>query len=824
MTKTQNPTEIKLPPSQLDLSSVRAQMVIGLILIAVSCVVCYWKACKVGFLLDDFYHVDYVSRAFHGQWHDFFKEFYSNWTGTDILTCYRPAISVSYFIDYFLWGANAIGYHISNILMFIGCCVFVSLITLEMTGKYGNRLGALPAIWAGLLFSVYPLHPEAVTWIIGRVDVQCGLFYLASVFTFLRFRLLRENAYLWVSIVCFLIALPSKEMAVTLPVVLTLVEGILFFGKDRLDLPWKERIKYIGIFWLLLAAYAIFRTLLLGTMVGGYGGSGLFAILKLWRVFIDKSSLLKLVFPFNEEVTQPFSQFKILGIAYVLVAGSFLFRLISRSVYWRPFLFLLLWIIVAVLPTFQIWHIHPNLVGSRLFFLSSAPFCMLIALMALPAVDALGKQKAKITTALGVAGLIILFVAWSFILRANLSPWEEAGAQMNKLKSQLWLIAAKTPEGKRTLFLNLPQDHSGAGMLGRPQFLETLSRYPFASGDLSNRLLTIEPQLAGSHDFMWPHQFANLLNDSQVHDAYIWQSKSGEFLKWGASSSPEVQKTYSILFGDKNIADLVCDTHTIALARSSDWYKAELGGPQVIVFPDHLYVVAGSTGLTIYFPSTNLDPLSAGFAKLILDSNQSEDGLGGKIQLVWNSSDSDEPKLATFSSSMTLPLNRYRNWELRGPVKKLGLRFLPGSYTADVKALEISSDSAVLPEMSISNNVVDKDPYKLWLLKIGSEDNCTLSYDVTRIPNATAVDVLVTKAGVTFDPSSEADTTSPYPPGEIDGRKLLSTLRAAGTSGKISLPMDLLKSPGLHQIRIIAKDKSGASIGLPGEPQSLLVH
>ena len=57
---------------------------------------------------------------------------------------------------------------------------------------------------------------------------------------------------------------------------------------------------------------------------------------------------------------------------------------------------IIFWLALALIPTFQIWHIYPNLVGSRLFFLSSAGLCMALAMMALPSVEA-ARQKSFCT-------------------------------------------------------------------------------------------------------------------------------------------------------------------------------------------------------------------------------------------------------------------------------------------------------------------------------------------------------------------------------------------------------------------------------------------
>ncbi len=47
---------------------------------------------------------------------------------------------------------------------------------------------------------------------------------------------------------------------------------------------------------------------------------------------------------------------------------------------------------------------------------------------------------------------------------------------MRVLTAQVQDIAGKVTPGKNALLLDLPADHSGAGMLGRPEFLDRLLR------------------------------------------------------------------------------------------------------------------------------------------------------------------------------------------------------------------------------------------------------------------------------------------------------------------------------------------------------------
>ncbi|MBX9723122.1 MAG: glycosyltransferase family 39 protein, partial [Candidatus Obscuribacterales bacterium] len=274
-------SELTLKPAYIDIFSPRIQMLICSFALFAVCIVTMWPTLSVGFLLDDYLHLDYVNRAMHGDWGKFLENFYSNWGGSPIMKSYRPLVSLSLLFDQILFAGKAWGFHLSNIILLWGCSLMVGLTGLELSGLKGNRLGASAAIWAALMFAVYPLHLEASAWIIGRVDLLCTFFYLTSVFCYLRFRLVRERSYFNFSLASFAAAMACKEMAVTLPLVITVAELVLH--------PlWDERVKEadkakatrkravdLFKFWAVLAVFAAVRQVFLHSLVGGYGTGSL---------------------------------------------------------------------------------------------------------------------------------------------------------------------------------------------------------------------------------------------------------------------------------------------------------------------------------------------------------------------------------------------------------------------------------------------------------------------------------------------------------------------------------------------------------------------
>jgi Tfp pilus assembly protein PilF len=78
-----------------------------------------------------------------------------------------------------------------------------------------------------LLFGIHPLHVESVAWISGRKDVLYALFFLASLSSYACFLREQKKIYYYLSLLLYIVSLLSKSMAVSLPLVLILLDYLL---------------------------------------------------------------------------------------------------------------------------------------------------------------------------------------------------------------------------------------------------------------------------------------------------------------------------------------------------------------------------------------------------------------------------------------------------------------------------------------------------------------------------------------------------------------------------------------------------------------------
>lgn len=462
----------------------------------------YGRICLAGFTLDEFSHLGYCVQTFQGHTDALLSKLFGSWTSgkEDGIIAYRPVTCLTFVIDYFIWQTRVVGWHITNLACLVATSFFSGAILTELLRKAVSIKAAVVAgIISGLLMLVYPGHPDSVATIVGRVDLLPAMFYLASAYFYvLSRRIDNGKKYFSASLVLFWLALGSKEIAVTLPVILVIGEllGLIGSHKNESEITKAKKtiketvataFKQVLPFFIVLGAFALLRTVVLHGQVGGYGKMSLKAILKQLLNFGDLNTIMKILVPINEHypMAQAFSM-AMLG-SYALAALNFITLMLKNKSFARVVAFFALFTIINVLLTFQIWHIYPNMVGARLFFLSSAGFCSLLATGFM--LDA----RSKGMSFLNMCAAGFLTLVWSIVLVNNLQPFEKAARMMDSLQVQIAELAQSAGAMNEKIWIEyLPQDYNGAPMIGKPAFLAVMMQPPLAPADMRKHIIVPE--------------------------------------------------------------------------------------------------------------------------------------------------------------------------------------------------------------------------------------------------------------------------------------------------------------------------------------------
>lgn len=153
----------------------------------------------------------------------------------------RPVANLSFALNYYVHQEAVAGYHYVNILIHVLAAFFLFLLTRAtlaspalVTVRHDRIL--LPVL-AALLWLVHPLHTQSVTYIVQRMNSMAVMFYLAALWLYARGRLAGAPArsWRWFALSCLagLLAIGSKEVALTLPLFIALYEIYFFRELDR---------------------------------------------------------------------------------------------------------------------------------------------------------------------------------------------------------------------------------------------------------------------------------------------------------------------------------------------------------------------------------------------------------------------------------------------------------------------------------------------------------------------------------------------------------------------------------------------------------------
>ncbi len=145
---------------------------------------------------------------------------------------YLPLTTLSFAIDYALFGLDPRGFHATNAVLYILLCSAVYLLLRQLGVRpWGAAIGAA-------LFAVHPLHTENFAWIAERKGLLSGVFALFAVSSYIAFRRRGDGVrWLCLSILCYLGAFLSKYTAASLPAVLLAYE-VLFVRGDGSARRW----------------------------------------------------------------------------------------------------------------------------------------------------------------------------------------------------------------------------------------------------------------------------------------------------------------------------------------------------------------------------------------------------------------------------------------------------------------------------------------------------------------------------------------------------------------------------------------------------------
>jgi len=378
---------------------------------------------------------------------------------------YRVVVTLSYMFDYKIWGLSSFGFHFTNLLLHLLVTIALYFLIRKIWYNIGARLPRpyinvedskifdLPFIVA-LLFSSHPVHSEVINAVGFREDSLCALFYILSFFLFIKVfdnkslnytpqipetpetsqhdRMLKFFFLFFIgAIIFYLLSLFSKEMGITLPIVLLLYYGISEKSRDAkfcISTNIRKCILYLIPFIVVTLFYVVIRFKILTVPpieIAQYqGGSFVNNIFTMSKVFLYYVFLLfspfKLKIQYEFPASTGFSDIvaliSILVIIFIVILSVYLRR------YSRIYTFSILFFFITLLPVSNAVPLI-NFIAERYLYLPSLGFCLLVSYLI---------NKIKIVHIRYFIVIILLCLYFIVNIRQNkvwrddLTLWEEA--------------------------------------------------------------------------------------------------------------------------------------------------------------------------------------------------------------------------------------------------------------------------------------------------------------------------------------------------------------------------------------------------------------
>lgn len=201
----------------------------------------------------------------------------------------RPVLNLSLAVNYLLGGTGVRGYHAVNLVVLILSGLALFGILRRVLSRLYPRSALEIAFSASLIWTVHPLLTGSVTYIIQRAESLMGLWYLLTVYFFVRGAQEadpRRPAWYAACVASCLLGMATKEVMVSAPLIVLLLDRAVIAGSFRE--AWRQRRSvYVG-----LAATWLILTLLVLSTNGRGGSAGLVAWVSPWDYALTQAQAI----------------------------------------------------------------------------------------------------------------------------------------------------------------------------------------------------------------------------------------------------------------------------------------------------------------------------------------------------------------------------------------------------------------------------------------------------------------------------------------------------------------------------------------------------
>jgi len=407
---------------------------------------------------------------------------------------WHPLTSISHILDCELFGLNALGHHLVNLLLHILTTVLLFYFLSSTTGARWR------SAFVAALFALHPIHVESVAWVSERKDVLSGLFWMLTLIAY-GYYAKRPGIYRYLLVLlCLCLGLMAKPMVVTLPFVLLLMDywPLNRVGKtgtgESLQAGQAATGRYRTASWgrLIAEKLPLLVPIVVLSIVTFAVQSSVGAVIGLeelslpWRIFNGLNSylqyLIKMAYPIGLVVLYPQPEKQHIDAGLLLVAIVAAVMLVwARNRRWLTVG--LCWYFGTLVPVIGFVQVGLQAMADRYTYLPSVGIFVVIAWAGAEVVDKLRVHKAAVATAISVV-LIVL----TGLTRMQVGYWRNTPALFERAAT-----ATKNNFAMHNLygFALLDNGHTEDAILQFRRALEINPEYINAKRHLGDALLKL---------------------------------------------------------------------------------------------------------------------------------------------------------------------------------------------------------------------------------------------------------------------------------------------------------------------------------------------
>lgn len=263
---------------------------------------------------------------------------------------YRPLQTLSFSLDYRIWGMDTFGYHLTNIILHSLIAFLVFCLLLRLFSDFWL------ALLSSVIFCAHPIHTESVSFISGRSELLVSLFTLMTMLFYVKYLDSRKGVMFIIAIFSFVLAFISKEAGF-----LAIVPFFILFAGSRAKIPKSSLFIHFLTFSGLIVIYAMLRlTILVPLKMLPYTSpSGVLDVINFSRAIAEYARLL--IFPENLHIFRTIPAVHSVKWFYLaLPAGIFILGIAALILSIRRknfvFIFAVSWFVLLQLHLLRTMH------------------------------------------------------------------------------------------------------------------------------------------------------------------------------------------------------------------------------------------------------------------------------------------------------------------------------------------------------------------------------------------------------------------------------------------------------------------------------------